>query len=422
MVNKSKQKILRTVLVSLILYPFSFVLFLQCKSAPLSIRQQIDRLQPDERILQAEEFLRQDDKKWALYAWNQTNLEDITTDEGRESYRLLKTWLFSQKVESVNIELADMQVSAMYLDHDDLWLGTWNGGIYRLSLSSGEGFALEADAPSLVPKVVYRIRKSDNAFWFAMHQGLRFYNYQTGAGGWLQMPGVTGAVSDFLENSEGLFVASLTQGAWHRTLAGDISPIGEQLGSGPGIGRDGPVSPVVALAFQNDIGLILGTAEQGAFRRKNSVVEPLQNLEPTLGQLKHVNHIVNDGSSLWFASAGEGLFRWNYQNSQTYRISSESFLLRSDRISALLHSGDWVFLGDDRGGLAGYHLEDQKWYMWDSGRNLEFSDISTIAYRNGELFYSTLAGGVYRIHWLKYLFSLKQKGIVAGTSVTRRLQ
>ena len=382
---------------------FIFLLFFslpQCKSVPEStISQEIGRLRPDERIVQAERFYRQDERKWSLYAWNNTRLEDLTSDEGRESYRLLKTWMFSQSVTSSNARIKDFQVSAMCLDFDDLWLGTWNGGIYRLSVSSGETFVLEKDTQSLIPKVVYRIRKSVNAFWFAMHQGLRFYNYQTGLDGWLQMPEISTAVSDFLENSDGLFVASLTQGAWLRRASGSIIPLGDRV-----------LEPsVVALEYQDDIGLILGTAREGAFRWKNGVLEPLGNLQPILGRLKHVNHIVYDGTSLWFASAGEGLFRWNLASNEAYQILSETFLLRSDRISALEYSGDWVFIGDDRGGIAGYHLRDQKWYLWDSGRNLEFASINSLSYGSGELFYSTLAGGIRQIHWLKYLFALKEK-------------
>ena len=367
-----------------------FLLLLQCRSAqPPSVRQEIDRLNPEERIVQAEIFYQQDDKEWALYAWNQTHWQDLSSDKAQESYRLLKNWLFSRPVPTAN----EMQVSALYLDYDDLWLGTWNGGIYRLSLSSGERFILEQDSPSLTPKVVYRIRKSGNAFWFAMYQGLRFYNYQTSLDGWFRIAGVTGAVSDFFENSEGLFLSSLTQGTWKRTIAGDIFPLGNGI------------AHVTALEYQDDIGLLIGTAQQGAFRWKNQVMEPLKDLQLIFHELVHVNHIVNDGHFLWFASSGEGLFRWDYLNNEAQRIS----LFRSDRISALLHSGDWIFVGDERGGIAGYHLQDQKWYIWDSGRNLEFSSITALAYGNGELFYSTLAGGIYQIHWLKYLFALKEK-------------
>ena len=380
---------------------FFLLPLLQC-ATPVSrsgTRQNIDRLRPDNRILQAENFYREGETKWALYAWNQTRLEDVISDQGRESYRLLKNWLFRQVLEATNLKLETIQVSAMYLDFDDLWLGTWNGGIYRLSLSSGEAFALAEDQPSLVPRVVYRIRKSSTAFWFATHQGVRFYNYRTGETGWLQVPGIKGAVSDFLENSEGIFIASLQSGAWQRRPSGDLFRLGN------------PQEPVVfALEWEPQLGLILGTAKQGAFLWKDGKREALHNFEPAFRKLKHINQIVGDGSSLWFASAGEGLFHWNYANRQSpYQISGQENFLRSNRISALLHSEEWIFIGDDRGGLAGYHLGDQKWYIWDSGRNLEFGSISALAYRNGELFYSTLSGGVYQIHWLRYLFALKEK-------------
>ena len=381
------------------------LLWLQCATPippSLSVtKQNIDRLRPDNRILQAENFYRDGDDQWALYAWNQTRLEDLVSDDGRESYRLLKTWLFRQALKATNLKLQNVQVSAMYLDFDDLWLGTWNGGIYRLSLSSGEAFALVQDQPSLVPRVVYRIRKSSNAFWFATHQGVHFYNYRTGENGWLQIPGVKGAISDFLENSEGLFIASLQSGIWHRLPSGELSRLGSP---------QGPL--VLALEWEPQLGLVLGTTKQGAFLWKNGKREALQNFEPAFGQLKHINHIVRDGSSLWFASAGEGLFRWNFADRkppyQISQVSGQNFL-RSNRISALLHSEDWIFIGDERGGLAGYHLGDQKWYVWDSGRNLEFVSISALAYRNGQLFYSTLTGGIYQIHWLRYLFALKEK-------------
>lgn len=391
--------------LALLLFFLLPLLWLQC-AAPIrpsasSTKKNIDRLRPDNRILQAEDFYREGEQRWALYAWNQTRLEDLTSDEGRESYRLLKNQLFRQALEAVYLKLENIQVSAMYLDFDDLWLGTWNGGIYRLSLSSGEAFTLVEDQPSLVPRVVYRIRKSSTAFWFATHQGVRFYNYRTGENGWLQIPSVRGAVNDFLENSEGLFIASLQNGTWHRLLSGDLSRLG---------GAQDPL--VLSLEWEPQLGLILGTAKQGAFLWQNGKREALQNFEPAFQALKHINHIVSDGSSLWFASAGEGLFRWNFADRRPpYQIlqAPGQNLLRSNRISALLHSGDWIFIGDERGGLAGYHLGDQKWYIWDSGRNLEFSSISALAYRDGELFYSTLTGGIYQIHWLRYLFALREK-------------
>ena len=67
------------------------------------------------------------------------------------------------------------------------------------------------------------------------------------------------------------------------------------------------------------------------------------------------------------------------------------FWLRSNRISSLLHRNDWIFIGDDKGGISGYHLKEKQWYIWDNGRNLEFSRIDALEYGNGQLFYSTLA-------------------------------
>ncbi len=386
----------------LLVYLSLFLLFC-CRSTnnTPTVRQRIDALTPDSRILQAEQFFREDDQKWALYAWNQTQLEDLVSNEARETYRLLKHWLFVQPVDIASLE--NMQISAMYLDYDDLWLGTWNGGIYRLSLSSGENFILEQDTPSLVPKVVYRIRKSGNAFWFAMHQGLRFYNYQTGLGGWLPITlsksQKARAISDFLENSNGLFVSSLTHGVQRRTIEGNTYSVGTKT-----LKRT-----IVALEYEDSIGLLIGTAQQGAYRWKDGVIEALEKLQPIFRNLTHVNHIVNDGTSLWFASSGEGLFRWNYLANESYQLDTESSILRSNRISALFHSGDWLFIGDEKGGIFGYHLPEKKWYIWDNGRNLEFISISALAYSDGKLFYSTLAGGVYQIHWLKYLFALKAK-------------
>ena len=240
------------------------IFLLKCRSST-SFQQEINQLKPDERILQAETFFQNNNKKWALYAWNQTKRENLISDRARESYRLLKNWLFSQPI--LIKKISDIQISTMYLDYDDLWLGTWNGGIYRVGLNTGEHFILEADKPSLIPRVVYRIRKNGNAFWFAMYQGLRFYNYQTGHSNWLQMPGVTGAVSDFLENSEGLFVASLAYGMWCCAQRPEIYFL---------LARENLTQLLFPWNIMTIWGLLIGTAQQGVFRWKDGFIEPLK--------------------------------------------------------------------------------------------------------------------------------------------------
>lgn len=376
------------------------ILLSSCRSSPPpTTKQLIDALSPNEKILRGEALFQEGLENWAYYAWANTRLSDLTETDSREAYRLLKSWLFMKNIQNPNYDLSRLQISAIYSNNGDIWLGTWNGGILRSSLFNGEIFTLVPELPTLVPKTIYRIKNTNNTLWFTSFEGLQYYNLRNNQHNWVQLLPKQSSVSDYLETQDGLYIASLDQGLWYRGNNGVMQQISPQeLGL-----------TVQSLSYDNKLGLVIGTSQRGGFLWKNGKLEPLSLYSPVLGQMKNIKDIVNDGRSLWFATNNQGLLRWDIQNQQAYQLKSDSPVLNSNRINDLEHSRPWVFYAGDNGSLGAYHIGRAQWYVWDESRSLEYSEIISISYDKGKLYYANIISGLVEIQWSRYILALEQK-------------
>lgn len=188
---------------------------------------------------------------------------------------------------------SDGYVSALALDQDDLWVGTWNGSVVRWSLVTGELTSI------LTPARVAPVTRLIVTGWFVyafQDQGLLRYSKVTGAWrtfpyppGWTGLR-ITGALS---HGEDSLTVSYLGQGLW-RWDKGDWTAL-DGAGGGPFI---------TALADLGG-GFLVGTKDRGLWTWDQGQWNPVVvkgGVTPT-----NISVLAPSGSGLWAVGTwGEG--------------------------------------------------------------------------------------------------------------------
>jgi len=156
----------------------------------------------------------QRDQKAAAILWRRNSSLQLSDARDRSRLALLRQTLFLSKIDLPSQGL-DSYVSTLSLDLDDLWIGTWNGGLARLSLVSGEWLVLERPKTQVSP---LRLIKVTRWFVYAFKEK-GFSRYSKVTRGWKDFtypPNWSGLriQSVSVQDEEKLWVAHLGQGLW----------------------------------------------------------------------------------------------------------------------------------------------------------------------------------------------------------------
>ena len=294
-----------------------------------------------------------------------------------ELYRSLRVRLAWERFDADRLGLTDANISALSVDGDDLWVGTWNGGAARWSLSG--------EVSTLFPNPAYprAFEPTDRRVWVATFEGLA--SYARASGRWSLVPELqepSPAKVQALETMSGDLYAGtlgdgllrLRDGAWEAVSDGGY----------PGrfvncLAADGGRLLVGTM----DLGLLVLDARAGRF-------ESLSARHPAF-TARNVTTVLADRGRVWIGTYGEGLWLW--EGEAIRRFGKDSGEIGDDWVLAACRVADGVWFGTFGAG-ASFAGDDGSWRRLGVADGLPSLDVSAIAWRPPLLFLGTLGAGV----------------------------
>jgi hypothetical protein len=301
---------------------------------------------------------------------------------GRLKRRL--TW---QPIGIQTLGLSDNNISALRIDGDDLWVGTWNGGVSRYSLASGQKTVFQEGRETLVPNTVRCIEATPARVWVGTYQGLFVYSKSTSS--WQEIAEFGGPEPKKVEVVKAvgarLFVGTLGDGLWTQTAGG-----WERL-SGAGLPGDfvsclERVQGWLLIGTLNR-GLVLMDLEGGRFRSFDSLSRQLEARNITM-------LLEQEDGKLWMGTYGMGLYRWSWTDGRLEHFTRQSGSLGDDWVLCGLAARTGIYFGTLGGGITRYLPSEDQWQVIGLKEGLGARDISAMAYDAPFLFLGTLGGAV----------------------------
>jgi tetratricopeptide (TPR) repeat protein len=280
--------------------------------------------------------------------------------------------------------LQDANISALGVDGDDLWIGTWNGGICRYSVGRGSSTVFESGGQSLIPRTVRSIEITPTRIWIGTYQGL--YQYTKSNSRWQRI----GFFEDeriealvFVDDT--LYVGTLGSGLW-RSAAGGWERIRWS-------GLPGDFVNCLLAAGEH---LLIGTLNLGVavLELKTGRVTSFDSINPNLTARNVITLLLEDENTLWIGTYGEGLYRWNRAQNRIEHFSRASGQLADDWILCAVRAESGLYFGTFGGGLSRLPAGRTAWEHIGLGQGMSALDISTAAYSPPRLYFGTLGSGI----------------------------
>ncbi len=266
------------------------------------------------------------------------------------------------------------------MDGDDLWVGTWNGGAARWSLS--------AEVCALFPNPAYPAglrAPTERRVWVATFEGLASYGRASGR--WsmvseLQEPSPAKVQAlatigdDLYAGTLGDGLLLLRDGVWGTVSDGGLPGPVRQL---PRRRRPGRL-----LVGTMDLGLLVLDTATGRFENLAARASPSsrRGTSPRCSPT---------GGRVWIGTYGTGLWLW--EGERITRYGRDTGEIGDDWVLASCRVADGVWFGTFGAG-ASFAGDDGRWRWLGVADGLPSLDVAALAWRKPFLFIGTLGAGV----------------------------
>jgi tetratricopeptide (TPR) repeat protein len=299
-------------------------------------------------------------------------------------YRAMSIRLLWSVLSADFLGIHDSNISCLRIDGDDLWVGTWNGGVARYSVSSGGRDAYVG------PSFSRSIEIADRRVWIGTAEGLAWYGKGTARWGSESEFGAPtpSKVQVVRATSSGLFAGTLGDGLFRHGDAG-WDPVSD--GSLPG-------KFITSLAEDAAHGrLLIGTMNFGLIimNMKTGAMNALSESSPAFTAENVTTILPARDGMIWIGTYGDGLYAWRGDSGDLRHYTKADSRLADDWILASAETDRALYFGSFGGGVSVLSKKQGTWRNVGISDGLTALDIPAIAWRAPYVFFGTLGGGVY---------------------------
>lgn len=279
--------------------------------------------------------------------------------------------------------LNDANISTLKADGDDLWIGTWNGGISRYSIGRRRATVFETGSQSLVPRTVRSIEVTPTRVWIGTYQGL--YQYTKASSRWRKIGFFDEKIEALCAVRETLYVGTLGAGLWRSR--------GDKWEK---ISRGGLPGEFVNSLAAGDDHLLIGTLNLGLILMslKTERIFSFDSINSNL-RARNVISLLPDGEdTVWIGTYGEGLYRWKSRENTIEHFSKASGEIADDWVLCAVRADSGLYFGTFGGGVSRFLPEQERWERIGLRQGLSALDISSVSYAAPCLYFGTLGSGI----------------------------
>jgi hypothetical protein len=318
----------------------------------------------------------------AAERFHQEDVVSLSSGGRKPEWSFWRGRLFLRQWSARNLGLAEDNISALLLDNDDVWAGTWTGGVVRLSEPLDDAVIWDRGIPSLAVRTVNRIVRSQNDIWVVRYGVVERFDMRSETWSVESDLPVKERLQDLLIQGPRMYLATLGHGLWVMENR-NWRQIPE-----PGMfinrleeGRDGE--------------MLVATMDRGIF-----VYRPAERrwIQPPPGVLRSINvtSMLRSGSRIVGGTYGSGAFIWDTEES-TVRFFDEGDI-GDPWVMAVAYSGGRYHFATFGAGVRSWQPDRNEWDSIGINDGLPSADIVSLAGDgNGTLWAGTLGGGIIRI-------------------------
>lgn len=315
---------------------------------------------------------------------------ELLNSRDTQDYLRIRKHLAWQILSADRLGVRDGNISALEINEDDLWIGTWNGGVVRYSLVSEELAVFRHGAISLDANTVRCIKTFAGRVWVGSYRGL--YSYSRATSAWVEdsLFGGTDPIRvEVLEEAGGiLYAGTLGRGLW-RLEDGRWQQI-------PGL-ADTYVNALCLFGRE----LAVGTMKQGLllYDPETGSIRSFDTIHPDL-EARNITMVLSDrSSSLWVGTYGQGLYHWQSDKNQLLHYSQRRGDIPDDWVLAGAQGQSGSYFGTFGGGVIHFSYAENRPRIIGLHEGLPSLDISVVRSSPPFLYFGTLGSGVV-IHYV----------------------
>ena len=307
--------------------------------------------------------------------------------EASESYRELARALMWSYLTPRELGLDDANISAIATDGDDVWVGSWTGGLARFTHSTGQRSVFREGPRSLMSLRVRDIETVDDYIWVGTDRGLSVYALASSR--WRHELTIGDerepvALAAIATAGDTVFAGTLGQGLWRD----DGTGWHVVEGSLPG-------SFITALQVVGDT-LWIGTIDLGlvSLDLASGAVRSFDEINPDLGPQNVTAIVPGPGGALWITTFGAGVYRWQPGVNRMAHFSAAGGELPDDWVLSGAVGDNGMYFGTFGGGVALYSRPGGTWSVISLAHGLPSLNVAVVTAARGSVYFGTLGGGV----------------------------
>ncbi len=317
-------------------------------------------------------------------------------DKDKSLYGMLREGLKWESIKCARIGLADENISVLTCDGNDLWIGTWNGGLARYNMYRNETKVFKAGRVSIVPRTIRAIQVIGQNVWIGSYDGLSYYSKRSGK--WYNVKTFNKLNRISVEAIERVgskvYVGTLGKGLWVLSLNAYLNIPREEKWKKIDIG--GALKFINCMASYKNY-LIIGTMDKGVFffDTENDELTNLATLSVDFKPVNITTLLIENDDSLWIGTYGKGLFNWNPKTNELKIFTKENGMLSDDWVLGSGKGERFLYFGTFGGGVMAFDRIKKEFKVFTLESGLDSMDISSVAVLNSNIVaFGTLGMGI----------------------------
>lgn len=306
----------------------------------------------------------------------------LLADNQRSLFQLLCRKVYTQ---ILPLEGLGNNISSLYLDDDDLWMGTWGGGVYRYSIPLSHLTPFKQDRESLRVEILYDFERVGNQIHMAGYSDLYVYDRSNSHFSHIY-PDKMERINNLEYYRGTLFASTIGMGLWYLDRLDRWTLFREEW-------KDKSIN----LLYENKDGqLLIGTASNGVLVYQGGDSFNLSEIYPNFTGI-NINTISENDHFLLIGTYGEGFFIIEKRSKKVYHFSKEKGDFLSDYILCSAIKDDLIYLGSLGGGisvLSTQSLNDRAWVNLGMSEGLLSLDVVSLIIHNSQIYAANLGQGV----------------------------